>query len=107
MNRCFKVALLAAGLALAGCNPLSSYTISEQEINNSLAKHEQFSRDIGLPGVADAHIELSHLVSQIGRQEPDKITLTGDASLDFTSLFGNQKATMVLTLKAQPEFNQQ
>ncbi|STJ18011.1 putative lipoprotein [Escherichia coli] len=66
--------------------------ITEQEINQSLAKHNNFSKDIGLPGVADAHIVLTNLTSQIGREEPNKVTLTGDANLDMNSLFGSQKS---------------
>lgn len=62
-------------------------------------------KDIGLPGVADAHIVLKNLASQIGREEPNKVTLTGDADLDMNSLFGSQKATMKLKLKALPVFD--
>ena len=95
----FAAALIVSGL-LVGCNQLTQYTITEQEINQSLAKHNNFSKDIGLPGVADAHIVLTNLTSQIGREEPNKVTLTGDANLDMNSLFGSQKATMKLKLKA-------
>lgn len=102
----FAAALIISGL-LVGCNQLTQYTISEQEINQSLAKHNNFSKDIGLPGVADAHIVLTNLASQIGREEPNKITLTGDANLDMNSLFGSQKATMKLKLKALPVFDKE
>ena len=81
----FAAALIVSGL-LVGCNQLTQYTITEQEINQSLAKHNNFSKDIGLPGVADAHIVLTNLTSQIGREEPNKVTLTGDANLDMNSL---------------------
>ena len=94
----FAAALIVSGL-LVGCNQLTQYTITEQEINQSLAKHNNFSKDIGLPGVADAHIVLTNLTSQIGREEPNKVTLTGDANLDMNSLFGSQKATMKLKEK--------
>lgn len=99
-------ALLISGL-LVGCNQLTQYTISEAEINQSLEKHNNFSKDIGLPGVADAHIVLSNLASQIGREEPNKVTLTGDAGLDMNSLFGSQKATIKLKLKALPVFDKE
>ncbi|ESC47529.1 lipoprotein, partial [Salmonella enterica subsp. enterica serovar Newport str. RI_10P069] len=89
----FAAALVVSGL-LVGCNQLTQYTISEQEINQALEKRNNFSKDIGLPGIADAHIVLTNLVSQIGREEPNKVTLTGDARLDMNSLFGSQKATM-------------
>ena len=83
------------------------YTVSEQEINQALEKHNNFSKDIGVPGLADAHIVLSNLISQIGREEPNKVTLNGDANLDMTSLFGNQKANIKLKLKALPVFNKE
>ena len=57
--------------------------------------------------MADAHIVLTNLTSQIGREEPNKVTLTGDANLDMNSLFGSQKATMKLKLKALPVFDKE
>ncbi|MCT4706095.1 lipoprotein [Enterobacteriaceae bacterium H11S18] len=102
----FAGLLILTGL-LVGCNQLTQYTVSEQEINQALAKHNNFSKDIGLPGIADAHIILSNLASQIGREEPNKVTLTGDAKLDMSSLFGNQKANIKLKLKALPTFNKE
>ena len=85
----FAAALIVSGL-LVGCNQLTQYTITEQEINQS-----------------HAHIVLTNLTSQIGREEPNKVTLTGDANLDMNSLFGSQKATMKLKLKALPVFDKE
>ncbi|HAT8034421.1 TPA: hypothetical protein GF039_19565 [Citrobacter rodentium] len=107
MKKIFFAAALMVGGLLVGCNQLTQYTVSEQEINQALEKHNRFAKDIGLPGVADAHIVLNNLASQIGREEPNKVTLTGDASLDMNSLFGSQKATMKLKLKALPVFNKE
>ncbi|HDR2739346.1 TPA: lipoprotein [Enterobacter bugandensis] len=105
-----KIVLAAAFVVsslLVGCNQLTQYTVSEQEINQALEKHNNFSKDIGVPGLADAHIVLTNLTSQIGREEPNKVTLAGDAALDMTSLFGNQKANIKLKLKALPVFNKE
>lgn len=99
-------ALIVSGL-LVGCNQLTQYTVSEQEINQALEKHNNFSKDIGVPGLADAHIVLTNLTSQIGREEPNKVILAGDADLDMSSLFGNQKANIKLKLKALPVFNKE
>ena len=99
-------ALIVSGL-LVGCNQLTQYTVSEQEINQALEKHNNFAKDIGVPGLADAHIVLSNLASQIGREEPNKVTLSGDATLDMTSLFGNPKADIKRKLKALPVFNKE
>jgi len=99
-------AFIVSGL-LVGCNQLTQYTVSEQEINQALQKHNNFAKDIGVPGVADAHIVLTNLDSKIGREEPNKVMLSGDASLDMTSLFGSQKANIQLKLKALPVFNKE
>ena len=102
----FAAALILSGV-LVGCNQLTQYSISEQEINQALQKRNDFAKDIGLPGVADAHIVLRNLAAEIGREEPNKITLTGDANLDMNSLFGSQKATMKLKMKALPVFDKE
>ncbi len=99
-------ALIVSGL-LSGCNQLTQYTVSEQEINQALQKRNHFAKDIGLKGVADAHIELQNLTSAIGREEPGKVTLTGIANVDLNSLFGTQKATIDLKLKALPTFDRE
>jgi len=99
-------AFIVSGL-LVGCNQLTQYTVSEQEINQALQKHNNFAKDIGVPGGADAHIVLTNLDSKIGREEPNKVMLSGDASLDMNSLFGSQKANIQLKLKALPVFNKE
>ncbi|MBB1199724.1 lipoprotein [Enterobacteriaceae bacterium 89] len=107
MKKMLLVAALMVSGLLSGCNQLTQYTVSEQEINQALQKHNNFSKDIGLPGVADAHIVLNNLSSAIGREEPNKVTLSGVANFELTGLFGNQKATIDLKLKALPVFNQE
>ncbi|WP_455818060.1 lipoprotein [Pseudomonas cerasi] len=99
-------ALLLAGL-VSGCNDIAQYSISEQEVNQALVKHNNYEKNIGVSGLADARITLSDLSSQIGREEPNKITLTGKANVNISSLFGPQQAEMTLRMKAQPVFNQQ
>ena len=107
MKKLFVIAALIVSGLVVGCNQLTQYSVSEQEINQELQKRNNFSKDIGVPGVADAHIVLSNLSSAIGREEPNKVTLSGDAKLDMNSLFGSQKANIALTLKALPVFNKE
>jgi len=97
-------ALIFTGL-LVGCNQLTQYTLSEQQVNEYLQKHNDYQKELGVPGLVDARITLTDLTSQIGRAEPGKITLSGHADVDISSLFGAQKANMVLTLKATPSFD--
>lgn len=107
MRKIVIAAMMIMSGLLAGCNQLTQYTISEQEINQALEKRNQFTKDIGLPGIADAHVVLTQLASEIGREEPNKVVLSGNAALKLTSLFGNQDANIQLRIKAQPIFNQE
>ncbi|MFC3395804.1 lipoprotein [Brenneria rubrifaciens] len=105
-----KLGLAATALlltfTLSACNKLTQYTLNEQEVNEYLQKHNDYKKQLGVPGVVDADIVLTDLSSQIGRAEPGKITLSGNAKVDISSLLGNQSADLKLTLKAQPVFNQ-
>ncbi|WP_226052269.1 lipoprotein [Dickeya chrysanthemi] len=96
---------LLGTLLISGCNQLAQYSLSEQEINQYLQQHNDYQKQLGVPGVVDAHITLTELTSQIGRTEPGKVTLSGTAKVDISSLLGKQQADMKLTLKAQPVFN--
>lgn len=53
-------ALIVSGL-LVGCNQLTQYTVTEQDINQALQKRNNYAKDIGVPGLADAHIVLTNL----------------------------------------------
>lgn len=108
MKKVFLGACALLGvMLLTACNQLTQYSISEQEVNKALQKHNNFQKQVGIAGVVDANITLNDLSAAIGRQEPNKVTLTGKADVNISSLFGPQQAQMVLTMKAQPEFNQQ
>ena len=96
---------LLGTLLVSGCNQLAQYSLSEQEIHQYLQQHNDYQKQLGVPGVVDAHITLTELTSQIGRAEPGKVTLSGTAKVDISSLLGKQQADMKLTLKAQPVFN--
>ncbi|EQB99717.1 lipoprotein [Photorhabdus temperata] len=96
--------LLLAGL-VSGCDQFKDFSISEELINGYLAKHIHYQKQIELHGIANAEIELTELSSLIGRTEPDKIALTGQAKVNIASLLGPAKADMKLTLKAQPVFD--
>lgn len=97
-------ALLLLSL-LSGCNQIAQYSISEQEINQALVKHNNYEKQIGVSGLVDAHIVLTDLSSEIGREEPNKVMLSGNARVNISSLFGPQQAEMKLKMKAQPVFN--
>lgn len=103
----FGLTALMFVLLVSGCNKLTQYTISEQEVNQALQKHNNYEKDIGVSGLVNAHIVLNNLTSQIGRAEPGKVSLSGDAKINVTSLFGPQQADMQLTMRAQPVYDPQ
>lgn len=100
----FLSCLLASSL-LSGCNNLTQYTLSEQDVNAYLQKHNNFSKNIGIAGLANAHIDVTGLTSEIGRSEPNTVRLTGNARINIESLFGSQQADAKLTLQAQPYYD--
>ena len=67
--------IVAAGLVLAACNKLTQYTITEQDMNQYLQKYNNFQKQIGISGLVDADITVDQLNSQIGRTDPNKVTL--------------------------------
>ncbi|SFM91592.1 Protein of unknown function [Izhakiella capsodis] len=99
--------VLTSAILLSACDQLTQYTISEQEINQALQKQQHYEKQLGIAGLVDAHITLSDLNAAIGREEPNKITLTGQADVNISSLFGPQQAQLTLKMKAQPAYNQQ
>lgn len=108
MRKSIRIAgVVALGLLLSACNKLTQYTISEQEVNQYLQKHNNFQKQLGIPGLVDADISVSQLNSQIGRTEPNKVTLTGNAKVKISSILGPQDTDMTLTLKAQPVYDRQ
>ena len=96
-----------AALLLSGCNHLTEYSISEQQVNKALQKHDNYQKDIGVNGLANAHIALSDLQASIGREEPNKVTLSGNADIRLQLRLGSQHAVVNLKMKAQPVFDTQ
>ncbi len=102
-----RVGILVVAGALVACNPLTQFTLSEQELDSYLQKNVQYSKKIDLLGIGDANIVITDLKTQIGRSEPNKVTLSGKAQVDVGTLLGNVSAVLTLTLKAQPTYDQQ
>lgn len=89
---------------LNGCDAISQYRISEQQINRSLQSHNRFRKHLGVAGIAQGQISLDPLHADIGHLQPGKIVLTLQAKFDIASLFGNQHADVALTFSAQPNY---
>ncbi|WP_127959308.1 lipoprotein [Serratia microhaemolytica] len=102
-----SIVLLLIAALLAGYYLLSQYGISEQAINAYLQRHNEYQRQIGVPGVVDTTVVLTNLRTEIGRSEPDKVTLSANAKININSLLGPQSSEMQLTLKAQPFYDRE
>lgn len=98
---------MAISILFAGCSPLTQYTLSEQEVNDYLQKNNNYQKQISLPGLIEATIVLTQLQSQIGRSEPGKVTLSGNAKVNIRSILGQQDAELQLTLQAQPVYDRE
>lgn len=101
----YLAGIVAAGLVLSACNKLTQYTITEQDMNQYLQKYNNFQKQIGISGLVNADITVDQLSSQIGRTDPNKITLTGHANVNISSILGPQTSDMQITLQAQPIYN--
>lgn len=98
-------AVLVIGL-LFGCNQVSQYALSEQSINKYLSTHtDKASRSFNLSGLVNADLSLNNLNAKIGRDTPNKVTLTGNAVFAISSILGNQDANLQLTINARPDFD--
>ena len=107
MRNFISVLALCCSVLLSGCDHLASYTLTEQEINQSLSKHAAFERNIGINGLATAHITLDKLQAEVGRAVANQVIVSGHAKLDFASLFGKQHADLQLKMSAVPVFNRE
>lgn len=105
MQRLFTLIILCCGLLLSGCDHIASYSVSEDEINTALSKHAAFEKDIGVNGLANAHITLDQLRSEIGREVANQVVMSGHARIEFASLFGQQQADVQLKMSAVPVFD--
>lgn len=105
MKHFFTAVLLLLCGMIAGCDQLTEFSISEDTINNYLTKHTHYSKKIGIAGLADAGIDLANLTAQIGRTEPNKITLMGVAKINLETLFGSTQAEVSLAITSLPYFD--
>lgn len=90
---------------LTGCNQFKEFSINEGLINDYLAKNVNYNHQVGLSGVVDADIQFFNLSTEIGRTEPNKIVLTGQAKITLDSLLGSTTAQVSLTLTSRPYFD--
>jgi uncharacterized protein YceK len=99
------IAVMLLQLMLSGCGQLTQVTLSEQQVNLYLQKHNNFEKKLDVSGLLSASIRLDTLSSQIGRNSTDSMVITGTAHTQISSLFGSQQAEINLTLLAKPSYD--
>ncbi|PPS58350.1 hypothetical protein CRX72_14885 [Pantoea sp. BRM17] len=70
----YGIAALFGMLLLSGCNQLTQYTITEQEVNQALQKRNNFEKEIGVSGLFNLFPLLRSLTLVSGIDWPSRVT---------------------------------
>jgi len=83
-----------------------SYDINEQQINQYLQSQIQLDKQLELPGIIKAHVQLEQSDVQIGRQQPDTARVYGKGKLKI-ALPDNTEydARLQMTYEARPRYD--
>lgn len=100
-------ATLSSILLLSGCDALNHYNISEDAINQSLQKHQQIQKNLGVSGLFTVNFTLNQLNTHIGQDKLGFVNLTGKGNILLTTLLGKQTLDFQLQVSARPTFNKQ
>lgn len=104
-----RLSVFLMALVLFGCAGLSEmaskYALSETMLNNYLKSHLGTTQKVNISGLADAKLGFSDLKASIGRDAPNRVTLSGNANLAIASLLGSQNADIKVTMSARPDFD--
>jgi hypothetical protein len=101
------VVTLCSILLLSGCDVLNHYDISEDAINQSLKKHSQIEKNLGVSGLFTVTFSLNQLKTHIGQDKLGFINLNGNGKILLTTFLGDQTLDFQLQVSARPTFNKQ
>ncbi|MGL5800140.1 MAG: DUF1439 domain-containing protein, partial [Plesiomonas sp.] len=73
IKKLYVVLALLLTSFLGACSQLTQYSLSEQQVNDYLQQKVEFQKQLGLPGVFEAHITLKNMSTKIGRVEPNQV----------------------------------
>lgn len=83
-----------------------SYDINEQQINQYLQSQVQVDKQLELPGIIKAHVQLEQSDVQIGRQSPDTARVFGKGKLNITLPDSTHyDARISMTYEARPRYD--
>ena len=83
-----------------------SYDINEQQINQYLQSQVQVDKQLELPGIIKAHVQLEQSDVQIGRQSPDTARVFGKGKLKIALPDQTEyDARLNMTYEARPRYD--
>ncbi len=83
-----------------------SYDINEQQINQYLQSQVQVNKQLELPGIIKAHVQLEQSDVQIGRQSPDTARVYGKGKLKIALPDQTEyDARLNMTYEARPRYD--
>ncbi|KTA91749.1 hypothetical protein VO71_17575 [Aeromonas salmonicida subsp. smithia] len=83
-----------------------SYDINEQQINQYLQSQVQVNKQLELPGIIKAHVQLEQSDVQIGRQSPDTARVYGKGKLRIALPDQTEyDARLNMTYEARPRYD--
>lgn len=101
--------LLTIVMLVSGCSAfthvVSQYTLSENNINNYLKKQLGTVQKINKTALVNISLAFNELNAQIGRNDSNKITLSGSATIRINSIISDQQANLKLNISALPYFD--
>lgn len=104
-----KISALVFFLLMAGCAELaqmaSQYALSESMVNKYVQRYLGETMRFDASGLANATLSFNNLNADIGREDPNKITLSGGAKFGLSSVLGSQSADLTLKIKARPVYD--
>lgn len=104
-----KISALVFFLLMAGCAELaqmaSQYALSESMVNKYVQRYLGEKMRFDASGLANATLSFNNLNADIGREDPNKITLSGGAKFGLSSVLGSQSADLTLKIKARPVYD--
>ena len=104
-----KISAFVFFIFLAGCSELmqaaSQYALSESMVNRYLQGYLGQEKSFNAAGLANASLSFNNLNADIGREDPNKVSLSGSAKFGISSILGAQSAEVSLKMKARPVYD--
>ena len=82
-----------------------SYDINEQQINQYLQSQVQVDKQLELPGIIKAHVQLEQSDVQIGRQSPDTARVFGRGGSKSPPGSDRYDTRLNMTYEARPRYD--